>query len=83
MELGITKEKAKDLLDEYVKDPIIKLHMIESEAIMRALAEKFYKEFIFRISFVLYKIKQSLKSPLPLYEKHNFEKNSIYPQPFG
>jgi len=25
-------------------------------------AEKFYKEFIFRISFVLYKIKQSLKS---------------------
>ncbi|KKP68951.1 MAG: Metal dependent phosphohydrolase [Candidatus Moranbacteria bacterium GW2011_GWE1_35_17] len=44
MELGITKEKAKDLLDEYVKDPIIKLHMIESEAIMRALAEKFYKE---------------------------------------
>jgi len=41
MELGITKEKAEEMLDEYVKDSIIKLHMIESEAIMRALAEKF------------------------------------------
>lgn len=41
MELGITKEKAEELMDEYVKDPIIKLHMIESEAIMRSLAERF------------------------------------------
>ncbi|HBI16591.1 MAG TPA: hypothetical protein DDY52_00310, partial [Candidatus Moranbacteria bacterium] len=44
MELGITKEKAEELLDKYVTDPTIKLHMIESEAIMRALAERFYKE---------------------------------------
>ena len=41
MELGITKEKAEELLDKYVTDPTIKLHMIESEAIMRALAERF------------------------------------------
>jgi putative nucleotidyltransferase with HDIG domain len=40
MELGITKEKADELLDEYIKDPITKLHMIETEAIMRALAER-------------------------------------------
>jgi len=39
--LGITKEKANQLLDEYIKDPITKLHMLESEAIMMALAEKF------------------------------------------
>jgi len=40
MELGITKEQAEKLLDEYVKDSITKLHMIESEAIMQALAER-------------------------------------------
>jgi len=40
MELGITKEQAEKLLDEYIKDPITKLHMIESEAIMQALAER-------------------------------------------
>ena len=40
--LGITKEQADKLLDEYIKDPITKLHMVESEAIMRALAKRFY-----------------------------------------
>lgn len=40
MELGITKEQAEKLLDEYVKDSITKMHMIESEAIMQALAER-------------------------------------------
>jgi uncharacterized protein len=39
--LGITKEQADKLLDEYVKDPVTKLHMIESEAIMRAFAKRF------------------------------------------
>ena len=39
--LGITKEQADKLLDEYVKDSVTKLHMIESEAIMRALAKRF------------------------------------------
>ncbi len=29
------------MLDEYIKDPITKLHLLESEAIMRALAKKF------------------------------------------
>jgi len=41
MELGINKKQADELLDEYIKDPVTKLHMIESEAIMRALAKRF------------------------------------------
>ncbi|EKE10655.1 MAG: metal dependent phosphohydrolase [uncultured bacterium] len=41
MELGITKEQAEKILDEFVKDPITKLHMTESEAIMQALARRF------------------------------------------
>lgn len=32
------RKKAIELLDKYVKDRIIRLHMIETEAIMRALA---------------------------------------------
>jgi len=39
--IGITKEQAEKMLDEYVKDPITKLHMIESEAIMKTLAKRF------------------------------------------
>jgi uncharacterized protein len=42
--LGITKEQADKLLDEYVKDPVIKLHCIESEAIMKSLAKKFSED---------------------------------------
>lgn len=38
--LGITKQQAKKLLDEHVKDPVTKLHMVESEAIMQALAKR-------------------------------------------
>jgi len=38
--LGITREQAEKLLDEYIKDPITKLHMIESQAIMQALAKR-------------------------------------------
>lgn len=39
--LGITKEQADKLVEEYIKDPITKLHLLESEAIMRALAKRF------------------------------------------
>jgi putative nucleotidyltransferase with HDIG domain len=41
MELGINYNQAKELLDKYIKDPITKMHCLESEAIMRALAKKF------------------------------------------
>jgi putative nucleotidyltransferase with HDIG domain len=38
--LGITKEQADKIIGEYIKEPITKLHLLESEAIMRALAKK-------------------------------------------
>ncbi len=41
MEAGITYEQAKALLDENIKDPIIKMHSIESEAVLRGLAKHF------------------------------------------
>lgn len=41
MELGLNYEQANNLLDQYIKDPIVKLHCIESEAIMRDLAKHF------------------------------------------
>ncbi len=44
MELGINYEQAKNLLNEYIKDPITKMHCIESEAIMRALARHFEED---------------------------------------
>ncbi len=44
MELGINYNQAKELLDKYIKDPIIKMHCFESEAIMRALAKKFNED---------------------------------------
>ncbi len=37
--LGITKEKADQLVEEYIKDTVTKLHLLESEAIMRAVAK--------------------------------------------
>ncbi len=40
MDIGITRKKALDLVDEHIKDPITKLHLIESEAIMRAVAKR-------------------------------------------
>lgn len=39
--LGITKEQADKLVAEYVKEPNTKLHLLESEAIMRSLAKHF------------------------------------------
>lgn len=38
MELGINYKKAQELVDKYITDKITKLHLMESEAIMRALA---------------------------------------------
>jgi putative nucleotidyltransferase with HDIG domain len=38
--LGMGYERANELVDKYIKDPIVKMHCIESEAIMRALAKK-------------------------------------------
>lgn len=38
--LGITKEQADKLVDEYIKEPTTRLHLLESEAIMQALAKK-------------------------------------------
>lgn len=39
--LGITKVQAGELLEKYITDPVTRLHCIESEAIMQALAKKF------------------------------------------
>jgi len=40
-DIGISYAQAKELLEEYIKDPVTKLHCIESEAIMRGLAKHF------------------------------------------
>lgn len=39
--LGITKKQADQLIDQYITDKISELHLIETEAIMRALARHF------------------------------------------
>ena len=38
-DLGITKEQADELVEQYIKEPMTKLHLLESEAIMRGLAK--------------------------------------------
>lgn len=38
--LGLNYNQALELVDKYISDPITKLHLKESEAIMRALAKK-------------------------------------------
>ena len=38
--LGVSYEKANELLDKYIQDQIVKFHCIESEAIMRNLATR-------------------------------------------
>jgi putative nucleotidyltransferase with HDIG domain len=40
-DLGIDYQQARALLDKYVTDDITRLHMIETEAIMRSLAKHF------------------------------------------
>jgi uncharacterized protein len=37
--LGITKEQADKLVEEYIRDPVTKLHLLESEAVMRVVAK--------------------------------------------
>ncbi|MFZ2881800.1 MAG: HDIG domain-containing metalloprotein [Candidatus Moraniibacteriota bacterium] len=39
--LGLTKQQADELLEKNITDQVKKLHFIESEAIMQALAKKF------------------------------------------
>ncbi len=41
IEAGISYEQAKSLLNENIKDPAIKMHSIESEAVLRGLAKHF------------------------------------------
>ncbi len=40
MNLGINKTQADQLVDQYITNQITKFHLLESEAIMRALAER-------------------------------------------
>lgn len=40
MELGIDKQKADELVEKYVTEPITKMHLLESAAIMQALAKR-------------------------------------------
>lgn len=42
--LGINYGKAEQLLNEYIRDEIVKMHCWESEAIMRALAKHFNED---------------------------------------
>jgi len=42
--LGITKQQADALLKKHITDPVTRLHCIESEAIMRALAGYFKED---------------------------------------
>jgi len=44
MDLGIDYSKALSLVDEHITDKITRLHLIESEAIMRALARHFKED---------------------------------------
>lgn len=39
--LGLNYKQATELVDKYITDPVTKLHLKETEAIMRALAKKF------------------------------------------
>jgi len=41
MNLGINKNQANQLVEQYITNPITKYHLLESEAIMRALAMHF------------------------------------------
>jgi putative nucleotidyltransferase with HDIG domain len=41
MNLGINKNQADQLVNKYITNPVTKYHLLESEAIMRALAKHF------------------------------------------
>ncbi|MDD5291326.1 MAG: HDIG domain-containing protein [Patescibacteria group bacterium] len=42
--LNVNRQQAEELLDKYVKDDIVKMHCLESEAIMRELAKHFNED---------------------------------------
>ena len=42
-DIGIDYQKAKELVAKYISNDITRYHLLESEAIMKALAEHFYK----------------------------------------
>ena len=43
-ELGITYQQAQDLVKKYITEPITKLHLLETEVFMRALAKRFNED---------------------------------------
>jgi len=43
-DLNITIKDANELVNKYVSNPITKLHLRETEVIMRALAKKFHED---------------------------------------
>lgn len=43
MNLGINKEQAEQLLNQYITNPITRYHLLETEAIMKALAQYFHE----------------------------------------
>ncbi len=45
-DLGIDSKQAEDILNKYIKDPITKLHSIESKAIMEGLAKHFSEDSV-------------------------------------
>ena len=40
-EIGLTREQAIQLVDQYITEPVTRLHLLETEAIMKALAKRF------------------------------------------
>ena len=44
MELGINYQQARKIVDKYITDDITRLHLIETEAIMHALAKHFNED---------------------------------------
>ena len=68
MEAGITYKQAKKLLDENIKDPAMRMHCIESEAVLRGLARHFGEdEELWGIAGLLHdidfdKVKDDLKN---------------------
>lgn len=39
-QINLTYQRAKDLIEQYVSDPITKLHLRETEVFMRELAKR-------------------------------------------
>lgn len=66
MNLGITYIQALKLIDKYITNPVTKYHLLESEAIMRALAKHFGEnEEDWRIIGLLHDIDWDLTKQTP------------------